>query len=1115
MKLAYLKIWLLFACFTAAMPLWSQAQQVTGTVTSAEDGKPLPGVSVVVKDKNRGTQTSVDGSFAINASQGDVLVFSSVGYTAQQVTVGASPVVNVILQSDASKLGEVVVVGYGTQSRRNITSAIAKLDTAVLKNAPRANIGSALQGTVPGLQVINTSGAPGSSPLILLRGGASINNPGAPLVVIDGVIRDYNDVASEDIASIELLKDAASTAIYGARANNGVILITTKQGKAGVAQISYKFTGGYNIRRQGYQYMDARDYIYYNRLGNFNSGRTYGQVNSSRGYGLLSDAANLNSFDIRGYNPATAYLLGKGWDTVGDPYGSSTNYMLNGRPDSSNISGVLLFKNHGGEIEDLLFRNTYTQDHYVNVNGGNDKGKYFASFDFYNEPGVIVGSNYKRYSGDINGSYKIKPNVEVSTGVILSTSNQLGTLGGDVSTLYRNLSIWPTFNPWLDSAKTSPNPGNGITDGNPLYWLNHVQRSNQINKMTVNGSVKWDIIPGLYIKATGSGYLYENVYQSFQLATQTYSNIFANPPSYSSTSRDAVNYFRRDFQQTYNAIANYTKSFGGRHNINLMLGTEYFDYKRMDMQVYGLNAPTNDISTPNASTTFNAGSNYGSKTAYRIISDFGRLNYDYNQKYLLTLVYRQDGISRLAAQNRWGFFPGMSAGWNMHREKFFQDLNLDKVLASFKPRISYGVNGNVAGLGNYEVQGVYGLQTNYNGNAGFLNTGLINNSLRWEKSTTTDVGFDAGFLRNRVTLIFDYYDRKTSDLLTNLILPSYIGFGSVRTNLGTFQNKGYELAVQANVVNAPNGFRWDVSANASYVSNKILKLPFNGNANNRQGGMQIFDPKTGGLIWVGGLQEGQSLGDIYAFKQVSIFKDAAEVAKVAGSRVDVVGNISGPNVSYGTGKITPGDVNWLDVDKNDTIDSKDMVYVGNIYPKWAGGFTTTLAFKGFSLYSRFEFALGHTIYNDQVARILGNYQGTFNYIDLQKQAWSPTNTNTDIPKVYYADQVSAPLGKKNYTRNNNANGVLNGNNSHFYEKGDYLACREITLSYDFSRKLLSGTGVFSQARIYTSLLNMFYVTKFSGPSPEPPVDGSGNISGVYAGTYPTPKTVVLGVQVTF
>ena len=1092
----YLRLLQSLAALLITALVYGQTRQITGRVTN-DEGLPMEGVSVTIKGSSVGTQTTADGRFTLQAATGDVLVFSYTSYASFESTVTGSSDLSISLRAEDVKMDEVVVVGYGTQSRRNVTSAISKLDKDVLANAPRANVGTALQGTVSGLQVVNGTGQPGAAPVILLRGGASINNPGAPLVVVDGVIRSFNDIPAEDIASIELLKDAASTAIYGARANNGVILITTKQGKTGTAQVSYKFTGGYNRRREGYTYFGAKDFIYYNRLGNFNAGRTLAQANASRGYGLLTDSANLASFDIRPYNATTSGLLQRGWDTVSDPYG-----------------GTIIFKDYGREIEDLVFRNTYTQDHYVNVTGGNDKGKYFASFDYYKENGVIVGSDYKRFSGNINGSYKIKPNIEISSGAILSTSSLIGTVAGEVNTLYRSLAIWPTFNPWMDSLKTKPNPGNSTSDGNPLYWLGKLDRSNEVNRVTVNASVKWDLLPGLYIRATANAYLAEELNESFQRATQTYANIYSNPPTFSSTSRRATAQWSRDFQTQYNAILNYSKLFADKHDVSAMVGAEYYGTKAYAMQVSGTNAPTDDIPTVNASTTFIAGENFSSKSEYRIISAFGRLNYNFDQRYLLTAVVRQDAVSSLADENRTGFFPGMSAGWNIHNEAFFEKLGLDKIFSVLKPRVSYGENGNVAGLGRYEVQGGYGGQGLYNGNATFLNTLMINSGLRWEKSKTVDIGADVGLFNNRLSIIFDYYKRKTSDLLTNLQLPSYTGFGSIRTNLGTYQNTGYEVTVNANVLNQPNGFRVDLGANASFVKNKILQLPFNGNEKNRQGGLQVFDPKTGKVEWVGGLQEGGTLGDIYAFQQVSIFASADEVAKIAGARKDLVAQISGPNSTYGTGKITAGDVNWGDLDKNDTIDSRDQVYVGNIFPKWTGGFTINISYKRLTLYTRFEFATGHTIYNDLLARTLGNYQGTFNYIDIQRQAWSPTNTITDIPKVYYADQVAAPVGKKNYTRSNNANVALNSNNSRFYEKGDYLAGREITLSYDLPKTILSKTRVLSQSRIYVSGNNLFYISDFSGPSPEAPVS-NGVITGIHAGTYPVPRSYVVGVQVTF
>lgn len=947
MKFSSFKIGVLLTCFLLSATAWAQVKTISGKVTD-ENKNPLEGVSVAVNDKTV-TQTNAVGEFSVDAKPQDIISFTSTGRVAQQVLAGDSNKIDITMEKVAAKLDEVVVVGYGTQSRKNVTSSIAKLDNEVLASAPRANIGSALQGTVSGLQVVNATGQPGANPVIILRGGASINNPGAPLVVIDGIIRSYSDIASEDVESIEILKDAAATAIYGARANNGVILVTTKHGKSGKAVVSYKFTQGFNMRRPGYKYMDAKDYIYYNRLGNFNSGRSITDVNNSRGYGLLTDSANLSSFDIRRYNATTENLLTQGWDTVGDPYG-----------------GTIIFKDHSKEVENLVFRNTQTQDHYINVTGGNDKGRYFSSFDFYKEPGVIVGSDYKRFSGVVNGSYKVRPNVEISSGVTLSTSSQIGILNGaDINTLYRSLALWPTFNPWLDAAKTLPNPGNGATDGNPLYWLGKTDRSDENNKVTVNGSVKWDLLPELYIKATANAYMNEILDQSFTRATQLYSNIFSNPPTFSNTNRPATSSYSKDFQQQYNAIINYTKQFGGVHNVSAMVGTEYFGVKSFAMQVAGTKSPTDNIPTVNASTTFtpntstdlnNPNNNYSIRSQYRIISTFGRLSYDFDQRYLFTAVFREDGVSSLPTKNRFGFFPGMSAGWNIHREKFFQNSGISEYVSTLKPRISYGVNGNVSGLGRYDVQGVYGAQGLYNNNGAFLFTALTTPNLRWEKSKTTDIGADIGILNNRITLIFDYYNRKTSDLLTNLSLPSYTGFNTVRTNLGTLQNTGYEFNANAKIIDNPNGVRLNVGANASYVKNKILQLPFNGQPNNRQGGLQVFDPKSGQLIWVGGLQEGQSIGDIYAFKQVSIFKDASEIAKDAGNRVDAIAGISGPNSTYGSGKITPGDVNWLDVDKNDTIDSRDQVKVGNIYPKWTGGFNINLSYKNFSLYTRFEFA---------------------------------------------------------------------------------------------------------------------------------------------------------------
>jgi TonB-linked SusC/RagA family outer membrane protein len=1096
--------------------LQAQTRAVSGKVIAETDKLPVPGVTLTVKGHPGGTVTDINGGFSISAAKGDVLLFTSVGFITKQIVVGTASTIQVVMSDNSTNLNEVVVVGYGTQSRRTVTNAVAKLDTRVLENAPRANIGTALQGTVSGLTVVQSSGTPGATPMITLRGGTDYGIASSPLVVIDGIQRPYSDIASEDVASIDVLKDASATAIYGARANNGVILVTTKKGKAGSGEFTYKYTGGYNMQRKGYEYLNAADYLYTGRLGRLNSylalapaGTTtltaaqLSAINGSPGYGLSTDPAYLASYDLQAETSANIGLLQQGWQDIDDP---------------ANPGNKLIFKDHSQDISTLLFKNSHTQDHFVSGMGGNEKGTYYASLDYYSEDGIIIGTSYNRYAGNFSGSYKLKPNLEITTATNLSSISQLGVANGsEINALYRNQAIWPVFNPWLDAAKTVPNPGNGVADGNPLYYLQKLQRSQETDRLTQSAALKWNITPALYAKLSGNIYYNQVLYQSFQSATQTYKNLLNG--TYASTARDAIDQYSKNLQQTYNIMFGYTKSLG-KHNFSLMASAEYLNNSGFAMNLDGQNAPTDNIPTANASVLFNAGTaNSSSKAENRTISTFATLNYDYDNRFLLNAVIREDGESRLAYPSRIGYFPGVSIGWNMERETFYKNLGIDKVMSSFKPRASYGANGNVTRIGNYDVQGVYNATTNYGGAGTFYDQIPTNPSLHWEKSSTIDFGADMGFLKDKITLLFDYYTRNTTDQIVSQALPSYTGFGSITTNLGSYQNQGVDFTLKANLINSRNGFKLDMGIVASYVQSKVTKLPNNGQPNNRINGQQplqqIYDPATGNLIWVGGVQEGQPIGQIYGYKQLGIFKDAAEVAAVAGNRKDLVSGANGPNLPAGAGgHIEPGDVNWQDTNGDGIIDSRDQVYLGTILPKWTGGFNFNASYKGLSLYTNFTFNTGNTIYNDFIARTDGGYQGTFNYTTRVLNAWSPTNTVTNVPKIYYADQVVG--SKDNYTRGNNAGQVLNGNNSSLYESGNYLACREITLSYDIPKALLSHTKVLSRTRVFFSGNNLFYIKSFSGPTPEAPVDAnSGAINGIYAGTYPTPKSFTFGIQATF
>lgn len=439
-----------------------------------------------------------------------------------------------------------------------------------------------------------------------------------------------------------------------------------------------------------------------------------------------------------------------------------------------------------------------------------------------------------------------------------------------------------------------------------------------------------------------------------------------------------------------------------------------------------------------------------------------------------------------------------------------------------KPRLSYGVNGNVNGIGNFDVYGAYsqvGAKT-YGGSTAFYNSGLVNTGLRWEQSQSFEAGLDIGFLNNRLSFILDYYNRTTKDLLTKQALPGYTGFTEIMTNMGTLRNYGFEMEVRANILNNPKGLTWDVTANLSSVANKIVKLPYNGNENNRVGGYEVATGRkkadgTPETKWIAGRQEGGKLGELVAYKQNHIFKDWDDVKKYANNRIDEVANLYGPGLAAqyagkeGWQPIEPGDVCWEDINGDGVINGYDRQVVGNIFPKITGGFSTTLGYKNLSLYARFDYALGHTIYNDLAARSLGQYQGSFNIIKEVKKTWSETNTDTDLPAFYYADQLS----KKNITRSNNGNTAIDNNSSRFYEKGDYLALRELTLNYNLPKAWISKVGM-TDASVYVTGQNLFYITGYTGVSPEPAVDTTYG-RGIDNGRYPTPRTVLFGLSVTF
>lgn len=1069
-----------------------QAGVCKGVVKDAL-GETVIGASVVVKGTTNGTITGLDGDFSLNnVNKGDIIEISFVGFTTQTFKWDGQDLI-VTLKEDTQTLEEVVVVGYGVKQKRStMTTSISKMDNKVLENAAISNAAQALQGSVSGLRVVNTSGAPGSAPSILLRGGAGIKSASQPLVVVDGVVRSMDDINPSDIESIQVLKDAASTAIYGARANSGVILVQTKKGKEGSAQVSYKFKGGMNFARRGYEYMDAENYIKYGRLGyTYSKGKDIAGLDNMRGYGAVYGTNNPDQFSIR-YLDGNENLLNEGWQKMTDP-----------------VTGKeIVFKDYGTTLKDEVYKDpAFTQDHYLSFTGGNEKGTFSSSLGYYSEDGTVKGTLYRRFSGTLNGNYKIFPFLNVKGGLNFTTSEAPETYYDDPADLFERMqSIEPTWRPFFDDG--SPNYGYGKRDGNPLYWLDKLTNKNNTRRTTMNIGFDLEILKDkLYLRENSSLYYSDYTKETFDKEYRDYWNV--------NTLRKASFTYDRTIQHQHSLQLEYTESFDDKHNFSAMLGGEYFENQSMNFTGSGEGASFDDIPTLNASGSNLKASSY--REGYRIASGFARVTYDYNRKYLFTAVARYDGISKLS-DNRWGFFPGVSAGWNLHEEEFYKETELVDIVSTVKPRISYGINGNVNGIKYYDVYGLYGQWSGtnkYNASYGLLNTSVINSALRWEKSKSFEVGLDLGFLNNRFNLILDYYNRTTSDLLTDVNLPSYTGFDSYKTNLGTLRNSGFEVEGNLNLITNPNGFNWDFSFNASYVYNKIIKLPYNGNENNRQGGSQVWDPDQNKVVWVGGYQEGQTMGDIYAYKQLKVLRDQNEVKELAGNYMDMVAGLYGPNVSeadrkkYGLTKpIEEGDVLWADLNGDNIIDELDRLKVGNIYPKWTGGFSTTLSYKNLSLYGRFDFAVGHTILNMVSMRSLGQSVGFKNIISDGLNSWTESNRDTDIPKLYYDDSSN----KKNFYRSTKGEDITSVDNrsSIMYEKGDYLALRELTLSWKLPSKWISKAHM-TNASIYVTGQNLFYITGYSGTSPEAPLV----YPGVDTGRYPTPRTVLLGVNVSF
>lgn len=1120
-----LQLVLLLATLLGCIQLNAQTRPVNGLVRSAEDGTPLAGVSILVKGQSTGTQTNEDGQFSLSIQPGSVLVLSSTGFESREFKTGNQNSLIIDLTPTNQKMDEVVVVGYGTVKRSKVTSSISKLDNKVLETGIRSNPAQALAGTIPGLRVSTGTGRPGSLPSIILRGGTGFDGSGSPLIIMDGQVRgSLSDINPEEIESLEVLKDASATAIYGARASNGVILITSKKGKAGKSSISLKARTGWNYLNVPYDFLSAEDYISWTRRGvveaikNGTLAPTVLGAVGPRGTGNLYKDGNGvvldGNYDSRAVwstmvlNDVNRELLnsGQGWKTMRDAV--PTNAA--GAYDPNGTYAELLYKefNYG---DYGLNKSALVQDYNIGMSGGNDKGKYYANIGYYDEGGLSLATFYKRLNLALNGEYKIKDWLKSESGLQFIKANwrDQSLQNGEANYWGRMLSAPPTMRGTNVNGELLL--GRDASDGNPVVNIDKYHRKDQTDKMTLNQSFTVNFHKDLYAKIGGILMYDEGLYEAFNRDFRTGILSYTNPNTGWNRTRSSSNSFGRTTRQTYNAILNYTSSFSDLHNLGAMAGFEYFAVNSTGFSAGGSLAPTDDfqdlgLTLNNAITQTRTMGSYHNKE--RIMSGFGRLNYDYDGKYLATFTVRRDGYSRLIGDNQYGTFPGVSVGWMAHRESFLSST--EKWLSFLKLRASWGMNGNIGigtnnGIGLYELQGSYGAQSAYNGVIGFLQTGIANPKLTWEKSSTVEVGADIGFLNNKINASIAYYDRLTSDKLANIDLPVSSGLSSLRTNNGSMRNKGVEMELSYRLLKGKN-FRWNIGANAAWNKNIIVKLPNNGNENNRQGGTQIYDPKTGRMIWVGGYQEGQEYGEIFGYVSAGIIRtqkelDAYNVIDIAAGEVQA-GSAAGKRVASQalisqlglTNHIATqlGDMMWKDLDKNDTIDYRDRVSLGRIIPRWTGGINTTVSYKGLSLFARVDFGMGHIQQDFMQLWALGSFQGEFNATDIVKDTWTPENPNAKYPRYTWADQ----LNTKNFDRPSDL----------FWVNSSYLALREVSLSYSVPASWLQRFKAEGLTLVVTGQ-NLGYLSNKMLNLPER--------TGSQNSAYTIPTSLIFGANLTF
>ena len=990
--------------------VYAQQITVTGTVKDADDN-PLIGAAVVVVGTTDGVITDFDGKYTIKANSGQSLKFTYVGYQEQVVKVDGRSVINVTL-SEGELLDEVVVIGYGTVKKSHLTGAVSSVSGKDLQANVARNASSALQGRVAGVTVSSQSGQPGDGLNINIRGISSLSST-TPLYIIDGVYGDINMVDPSDIQSIEILKDASSAAIYGSRAANGVVLITTKGGRLETpTRVTVDaYTGVQSVAK----YIDVMD-------GN-----------------QLRDFANMTG--------------------------------LTSAPELLNWNGGA-----GTDWQKELYRTAQVSKVALNVSGGNKTSTYNLSGSYLKQDGIVKTTGYEAWNVRAKNTFSLFNNhVRLGSTLMMKFWNK------DYDDVSYNaaLTAVPQWNVYDASGNWAEAP-NWSRGDSPVGWVEAYDRQKHGIDILLNGYAEVD----LFLK--GLKYKFNVGINKYTRRDYNYvvPYVFSSTSKNNSTQLDESTSWENDWL-VENTI-NYDNTFG-KHTISALVG-----YSAQRNNQRGFGAGRKDL--PLGLTVIGAGSsdkgltNSGSAWANTMVSVFGRAMYSFDDRYMASVSVRRDGSSKFADGHRWGTFPSASIGWNVMNEDFFE--NLKKTVNELKLRASYGVLGNLNGIGNYATQSIVTAGLNsVQGDSWWM--GAITGSdwvspanVTWEKTKTTNIGLDMGFLNNKLTVSADYFIQKTEDMLLGMPQPDSFGLGGSPTvNAGTVENKGFELSI--NHRNNVGEFYYHVGVNASFIKNRLTKV--NGLRDEWTG----FNPHDKGAITYA--KAGHAIGFFNLIKTDGIFQSEEEVKAYVGKYVQMIQ----PDAE-------PGDLRYVDFNGDGKIDNLDRQDCGSAFPKMTLGLNLGAQWKNIDLNLFFDGNFGNKTYNSQYFTTVYNEVAANQYAE-RLNSWSENNKNTDIPR-YVKGSTGTNLA---YTER-------------WLENGSFLRLKTLELGYTLPKAWTTKAGL-QNLRIYTAMENLFTITDYKGYTPDLGTnDGTGSSSGSGVmsrgcddGRYPSARTITFGLQVNF